>query len=318
MPRIFLSYRRADSRTITGRISDRLAYTFGADNVFKDVDDIPLGSDFRDVIHDAVANTDVLLVIIGPQWANITDPVSGKRRLDDPDDFVRIEVESGLRRDNPVTVIPVLVGGATMPTDADLPDSIDPLIYRNAAVVRDDPDFNGDMSRLTDQLKRSFPEPVAAAPSRTGSFLSGVPNSASGWLLPGALVVLGVIVLAVILLLSGDGDKESPREDTPTSRVLNPSPNPAGVLCTVINQRANPILMREGPAVTYDRVGELRVGEVGFVIDQDISPDTGKVWMLVYIERAEGALEGYLKGDQPTQQTTCPPLEGQPSGEGTG
>ncbi len=311
MPRIFISYRRADSRTITGRIYDRLSYAFGADSVFKDVDDIPLGSDFRDVIHDAVAKTDVLLVIIGPQWAIINDQF-GKRRLDDPNDFVRIEVEAGLRRDNPVTVIPVLVGGATMPTDADLPDSLDPLIYRNAAMVRDDPDFGTDINRLIDQLKRDFPEPAAApvAASRTGGILSSVPNSASGWLLPAGLVGIGVVVLAVILLLSGGGGGgDSPRDDTPTVRVLNPSPNPAGVLCTIINQMANPILLRKGPAVTYDRVGALEPGEVGLVIDQDISPDTGKVWMLVYIERAGGALEGYLKGNQATEQTTCPALE---------
>ncbi|MBI5928623.1 MAG: toll/interleukin-1 receptor domain-containing protein [Chloroflexi bacterium] len=307
MPRIFISYRRADSRTITGRIYDRLVYAFGADNVFKDVDDIPLGSDFREVIHDAVAKTDVLMVIIGPQWATLTDQ-KGRRRLDDPDDFVRIEVEAGLRRDNPVVVIPVLVGGAVMPTDADLPDSLDPLVFRNAAMVREDPDFNSDMARLIDQLKRDFPEPTPAMTPKTQR-RSGVPNTAAGWLLPGVLVVIGVVVLALILLLSGGDKKDTVRNDTATPPILNPSPNAEGVLCTVVNLRTFPILLRQGPAVTYDRVGTLEPNEVGYVIDQDISPDTGKVWMLVYINREGGPLEGYLKGDQPTEQTTCPPLE---------
>lgn len=312
MPRIFISYRRADSRTMTGRISDRLSYAFGADNVFKDVDDIPLGSDFRDVIHDAVAKTDVLLVIIGSQWVSITDP-SGRRRLDDPNDFVRIEVEAGLRRDNPVVVIPVLVGGAAMPTEVDLPESIDPLAFRNAAIVRDDPDFNSDMGRLIDQLKATFPEPANAELSTTrtgGGLLGGVPKQAFDWLLPGLMVVIGVLALFVILLLANDGgDDGIVREDTPTSQVLNPSPNPATVLCKIINERPNPILLREGPAVTFDRVDNLEPGEEGWVIDQDISPDTGKVWMLVYIPRAVGAVEGYLKGDQATELTACPPLE---------
>lgn len=153
MPRIFISYRRADSGTFTGRIHDQLKTRFGANSVFRDVYNIPAGSDFRTVLHDEVGVTDVCLVIIGPQWVSMTD-AQGKRRLEDPSDFVRIEVEEALK--NPKTrVIPVLVDNANMPVAEELPDSIKELAYRNAVKVRTDPDFPHDMDVLTRHLKRA-------------------------------------------------------------------------------------------------------------------------------------------------------------------
>jgi hypothetical protein len=154
MPRIFISYRRADSIAITGRIHDRLETEFGDENVFKDVDDIPLGADFRAVLDREVGACDVLLVIIGTQWASIAHP-DGRKRLFDAGDFVRIEVESGLIRED-VTVIPVLAGGANMPNADDLPESLRLLLYLNAATVRHDPDFRRDMTRLIRELNRHF------------------------------------------------------------------------------------------------------------------------------------------------------------------
>ena len=151
MPRIFISYRRADSGMFTGRIHDQLKTRFGANSVFRDVYNIPAGSDFRTVLHDEVGVTDVCLVIIGPQWVSMTD-AQGKRRLDDPNDFVRIEVEEALK--NPKTrVIPVLVDNANMPVAEELPASIADLAYRNAVKVRTDPDFPHDMDVLTRHLK---------------------------------------------------------------------------------------------------------------------------------------------------------------------
>jgi ABC-type branched-subunit amino acid transport system substrate-binding protein len=154
MSRIFISYRRVDSITITGRIHDRLVGEFDDKTVFKDVDDIPLGADFRTVLDEEVGRCAVQLVIIGPDWLNVPDE-NGSRRLDDPDDFVRIEVESGLRRDE-VLVVPVLVGGAAMPGSSQLPPSLRDLAYRNAAIIRDDPDFHRDMGRLIHQIQQHF------------------------------------------------------------------------------------------------------------------------------------------------------------------
>lgn len=153
MPHIFISYRRQDSAEITGRIHDRLVRKFGAHRVFRDVYDIPAGRDFRAVLNEEVGRCDIFLAIIGPQWVRISDD-EGKRRLEQPDDFVRIEVESALN--NPKTlVIPVLVDRASMPVEGDLPESLGELCYRNAVQVRTDPDFPHDMDSLIRQIKRS-------------------------------------------------------------------------------------------------------------------------------------------------------------------
>jgi hypothetical protein len=142
---IFISYRREDSADITGRITDRLIQKFGRDAVFKDVESIPLGSDFRKHLKDAVGRCDVLIAVIGRQWTTIQNE-NGKRRLDDPRDHLRIEVESALERD--IAVIPVLVQGAVVPDEETLPEPLRPLAYRNAQPVRPDPDFNHDLERL--------------------------------------------------------------------------------------------------------------------------------------------------------------------------
>lgn len=146
MPKIFISYRRDDSGKDSGRIYDRLIQAFGEDNVFKDVDDIPLGSDFRQVIIEEMSKCDTVIVIIGQKWLTITDK-NGNRRLDNPTDFVRIEVETALANPN-LLVVPVRVDNASMPAETELPHSLQSLVYRNAAIVRDDPDFHTDLNRL--------------------------------------------------------------------------------------------------------------------------------------------------------------------------
>lgn len=145
MLRVFVSYRREDSRDVAGRIYDRLVGHLGAENVFKDVDSIPLGVDFREHIRGAVERCDVLLAVIGPVWSTVTDG-QGSRRLEDRADFVRLEIAAALERG--IRVIPLLVGGATMPRDVELPEEIRGLSFRNAAPVRADPDFHRDMDRL--------------------------------------------------------------------------------------------------------------------------------------------------------------------------
>jgi formylglycine-generating enzyme required for sulfatase activity len=157
MPRIFISYRRTDSRKDAARIYDRLVNEFGKDNVFKDVDSIPFGADFRKVISDEVNKCDAVLVIVGPQWLDSRDEYDN-RRLDDPGDFVRIEIETGLKRDGTI-VVPVLVDGASMPKAGNLPDSVRELAFKNAAAVRDDPDFHTDMTRLVNGLIQWFYAP---------------------------------------------------------------------------------------------------------------------------------------------------------------
>jgi len=147
--KIFVSYRRDDSADVAGRIYDRLVQTFGRESVFKDVDSIPPGLDFRDVIDEAVRKCDVFLVIIGTQWLELKD-ADGRRRIDDPRDYMRAEIEIALNRNIPV--IPVLVQGASMPSADKLPLGIRQLAYRNGLQVHPDPYFHKDMDRLISKL----------------------------------------------------------------------------------------------------------------------------------------------------------------------
>jgi hypothetical protein len=146
---IFVSYRRADSIDVVGRICDYLHVRFGEERVFHDVDSILFGQDFRDVIAEAISKSKVMLAVVGDQWADAADP-NGVRRLDQPDDYVRVEVSTALQRGIPL--IPVLVENASMPPANQLPEALRELVYRNGAPVRPDPDFPNDMSRLCNQL----------------------------------------------------------------------------------------------------------------------------------------------------------------------
>jgi TIR domain len=142
--RIFVSYRREETAYPAGWLYDRLADRFGAGQVFKDVDSIQLGDDFVDAITRAVGSCDVLLALIGDQWLTLSDS-QGKRRIDDPDDFVRLEIEAALSRN--VRVIPILVDGAEMPSHDELPDSLATLVRRQALELSPSR-FEFDTSRL--------------------------------------------------------------------------------------------------------------------------------------------------------------------------
>ena len=126
---VFVNYRRNDSEGEAGRLFDDLTAHFSQASVFMDVAAIEPGRDFRKAIDQNVANCNVLLAIIGPQWLDAKDAL-GNRRLDNANDFVRIELASALRRDIPV--IPLLVRGARMPRADQLPDDLKDLHYRNA------------------------------------------------------------------------------------------------------------------------------------------------------------------------------------------
>lgn len=150
---IFISYRRDDSPDVTGRIYDVLVERYGAPSIFKDVDSIPFGVDFRKHLQSVVAQSDVVLVIIGDRWLTMTDS-AGHSRLQDQGDFVRIEIESALQRD--IRIVPLLVRDSSMPKEEELPTSIKDLAYRNGISVRHDPDFHNDMERLIRALDDMF------------------------------------------------------------------------------------------------------------------------------------------------------------------
>jgi hypothetical protein len=152
MTKLFISYRREDTEGITGRIYDRLVDHFGKDAVFMDVSTIPYGLDFVDQIQRAVSECDILLAIIGDKWLNIEDRFhEGKRRLDDPGDYVRLEIQAALERNIPV--IPVLIGKTAMPGQDVLPADLKALSRRHAATVSTGLDFHIHLDRLIEGIE---------------------------------------------------------------------------------------------------------------------------------------------------------------------
>lgn len=142
-PKIFISYRRTDSAPFAGRISDTIVQRYGDKSVFVDVDAIPLGASFEDVLRRELEKSDILLAVIGPNW--FAEDESGNRRIDNPNDFVRLEIEAALAQGKPV--VPVLVSDAQMPSRAQLPASLQQLANRHAAILSHR-SFHSDMDRL--------------------------------------------------------------------------------------------------------------------------------------------------------------------------
>jgi formylglycine-generating enzyme required for sulfatase activity len=154
---IFISYRREESAASAGRLFDRLSNYFSANQIFMDVDSIDLGENFVKTIGETVGSCDVLIAVIGKGWLTSRDQ-EGQRRLDNPDDFVRLEIATALKRD--IRVIPVLVDGASMPQPRDLPDDLKTLVHRNALVLSHDR-FRPDSERLVVAVKRVLEKTAA-------------------------------------------------------------------------------------------------------------------------------------------------------------
>jgi len=150
MDTIFISYRREESAGHAGRIYDRLCEKFGKNRVFMDVSAIEPGVDFVEAIDRAVGSCSALLVIIGRSWLQSTD-ATGRRRLDDPRDFIRLEVATALNRN--IRVIPVLVQDATMPVEECLPEELKLLARRNAIEINDT-HWDSDLAQLVEILER--------------------------------------------------------------------------------------------------------------------------------------------------------------------
>ena len=225
--RIFISYRREDSAYPAGWLFDRLAERFGVEQIFKDIDSIELGDDFVEVLNKAVGSTDVLLALIGDRWLTVTDQ-SGNRRLEDPDDFVRLEIEAALAQK--VRVIPILVEGARMPSADELPPSLAPIVRRQALELSSSR-FTFDTDRLLAVLERNFAtdkteQDIAPSVQELGTDVDAVPETleppgppvapsappkpteAPGWhrrlaARPRLLLALAGAVLLLVLLIGG-------------------------------------------------------------------------------------------------------------------
>lgn len=194
MPSVFVSYRRDDSAGFAGRLSDALEQRLGVGSVFRDVDDIPPGADFEAVIVRWLEQVRAVLVVIGPGWLGAAD--GGRRRLDQADDFVRREVEQALASGKPV--VPVLVGGATMPAAEALPTALRGLANRQALVLGD-ASWSADLARLETVLAQWLAPPAVSVRSLRRRWLAAalaVGVAVGGWLLwsqraPGPETIVG-------------------------------------------------------------------------------------------------------------------------------
>jgi hypothetical protein len=193
---VFLSYRREDTQWAAARISDRLVQRYGRENVFRDLDAIPPGAKFRDFIARRISESDIFILLIGQAWASVTDD-TGRRRLEQPRDPVRLEVEIALRAG--IQIIPVRVEGARMPTEQDLIPSIVDILEFNATEVSDyrwehditklfeaiDNVTGSDPDRGRDALSSGVVAPGPSDPSATAAKHTSQPESRASTPLPG-------------------------------------------------------------------------------------------------------------------------------------
>jgi len=204
---IFVSYRRDDTAPYAGRLYDRLTAHFGKGQVFMDIDHIAPGEDFVEVIDRKVGACSIAVVLIGRHWLTAVD-AEGKRRLDDPEDFVRLEVAAALQRN--VRVVPVLVAGAPMPKPQQLPGPLAALSRRNAFEISDSR-FHADVDRLIEALERA-----PAATDEHGAAAFALPRfSASARALAIAALVAVAVGLAAVVVptLRGGGSTSSAAGD---------------------------------------------------------------------------------------------------------
>jgi F0F1-type ATP synthase membrane subunit c/vacuolar-type H+-ATPase subunit K len=199
--RIFISYRREDTAGHAGRLYDSLATRFGPENVFMDVDAIGLGSDFAQVIDGAVEQCHVLVALMGRHWLAATGD-DGGRRLDSPDDFVRVELESALGHD--VFIIPTAVQGVAFPSSQDLPPSLEPLARRQGIELRD-PSWHDDVKRLTRRLEALASEQERGRETRVEAPPARPRRRRRLLLIAGGIAVLAAAAAGIAIALIGGG-----------------------------------------------------------------------------------------------------------------
>jgi hypothetical protein len=207
MATIFISYRREDSSGYAGRLHDRLVSRFGSERMFRDIDNIEPGVDFVEVINRVLAQCGVMLVVVGPRWLTCADS-AGRRRIDNASDYHRMEIEAGLKR--MIRVIPVLVDGADMPAESDLPDSMKAFARRNAIEITDKR-FGFDTGKLPEAIDHALKDferaPVGPPPKATevpheSPGPKGGLGQRKGIKLIWALAIVCVVAVGAIIVLT--------------------------------------------------------------------------------------------------------------------
>ena len=195
--KIFISYRRGGVKARTYRMADALKLRFGPENVFLDIESIAAGERFADVIRQSIQSSTVVLIMIGPNWVNMKR--GGHRRLDDPEDNLRVEVETALR--SGARVIPVLVNGAVMPEKHELPEGLAELSALNAASLADS-HWQYDLDKLMTQI-----DPRPAPAPAPGPAPESPPDKPK--LRMPALISLGLLAMILLVLIGDDYDQET-------------------------------------------------------------------------------------------------------------
>ena len=188
MADIFICYRHSDSAGYVGHLADDLERHFPGSRIFRDLESLHPGVPFRDAIEQALNSCVALLAVIGPRW------LDAKERMDDPDDYIRLEIGTALERD--ILVVPVLVGGAEVPTTDDLPAALDELAGRQVHEITDKR-WDYDVRMLTDELEKLPGLSGAAPPSGLGARLRAGARGLMRW----RFVPLALILLVVALAL---------------------------------------------------------------------------------------------------------------------
>lgn len=222
---IILSYRREDSAGVTGRIFDRLTQEFGTDRVFMDIDSMPAGVDFHHHLQEILADCGALLVVIGKSWRS--QRKGQPARIMDPDDWVRIEVETALERGIPV--VPLLIDGASLPSRDQLPESLWPLLRRNALPVDSGRDFHAQLSRLVRdlrlQLELEEAQPVVATADPAPLSTVKYPAQPVNWRALGRWILLLALILTIgAIAITGMNQDSRDKSDQKTTL---PAPPPA-------------------------------------------------------------------------------------------
>jgi hypothetical protein len=196
MPKLLISYRRSDSDAMAGRIRDNLAAYYGNDSIFIDVDNIPIGTDFREHIRKAFGDQDMLIAVVGQKW--LGPRKGGRARIQEETDPVRVEIEMALQQSMPL--VPVLVNGARMPKPEELPESLKDFSFRNAAEIDSGRDFRQHMDRLIRSIDQILGLKARKPGSRDGGF--GQPAAIFWTAGFAALLLIGVAAFFASRLLT--------------------------------------------------------------------------------------------------------------------
>ncbi len=305
--RIFISYRRQETAWPARQLYDVMVERFGAEQVFKDVDNIEPGDDFVERITSAVGSCDVLLALIGPRWLTITEDESGQRRLDNPDDYVRLEIQTAL--DRHIRVIPILIDDARMPRPNELPPDLAPLVRRHAVEISPITfDTKRLMTTVQDTLAELHPAPadepppivVTPKPELEPLPEPEQPSPRSPWR---ARIIVGaaaaaLLAAAVVLVIVNLGPADDPTITTNDAPSTNTSPSltptPSATPTTPTTDYGPAVLARRGGSEEYPSEtlkAFTSAAGAGYAVETDVRWTSDGTAVLVHDESTEPLLD---------------------------